>query len=80
MAEARRALATDKQIALDTLTQTDNATLNGHRVAAPWDPEPRPLGFRLLTIVEHLVQHKGQLFYYLKLQGKPVNTSNLWGM
>jgi hypothetical protein len=28
----------------------------------------------------HLAQHKGQLFYYLKLQGKPVNTTDLWGM
>jgi hypothetical protein len=28
----------------------------------------------------HLTQHKGQLFYYLKLQGKPVNTGDLWGM
>ncbi len=30
-------------------------------------------------MIEHLKQHKGQLFYYLKLQGKPVNTSDLWG-
>jgi hypothetical protein len=31
-------------------------------------------------MVEHLAQHKGQLFYYFKLQGKPVNTGHLWGM
>jgi hypothetical protein len=31
-------------------------------------------------MVGHLAQHKGQLFYYLKLQGKPVNTAHLWGM
>jgi hypothetical protein len=30
--------------------------------------------------IHHLQQHKGQLFYYLKLQGKPVNTEHLWGM
>ena len=38
------------------------------------------LGRRLLQMVEHLNQHKGQLFYYLKLQGVPVHTGNLWGM
>jgi hypothetical protein len=26
------------------------------------------------------IPHAGQLFYYLKLQGKPVNTGHLWGM
>ena len=38
------------------------------------------LGHRLLQMVDHLKQHKGQLFYYLKLQGKPVSTTDLWGM
>ena len=32
------------------------------------------------TGVDHLKEHKAQLFYYLKLQGKPVHTGNLWGM
>jgi hypothetical protein len=31
-------------------------------------------------MVTHLDVHKSQLFYYLKLQGKPVNTAHLWGM
>jgi len=30
-------------------------------------------------MIQHLNQHKGQLFYYLKLQGKPVSTPDLWG-
>ena len=29
-------------------------------------------------MIWHLGQHKAQLFYYLKLQGKNVNTMNLW--
>ncbi len=49
-------------------------------VTAPWDPTPRPLGYRLNEMIDHLISHKAQLFYYLKLQGKPVNTGNLWGM
>jgi hypothetical protein len=38
------------------------------------------LGPRLAQMVDHLVLHKAQLFYYLKLQGKPVHTGHLWGM
>jgi len=36
------------------------------------------LGLRLLQMIEHLKMHKSQLFYYLKLQGLPVNTMDLW--
>lgn len=39
-----------------------------------------PLGVRMIQMVDHLKQHKGQLFYYLKLQGQPVKTGDLWGM
>jgi hypothetical protein len=38
------------------------------------------LGHRLLQMVDHLKSHKAQLFYYFKLQGKPVHTGHLWGM
>jgi hypothetical protein len=31
-------------------------------------------------MIGHLAQHKAQLFYYLKLQGKPVHTGHLYGM
>ena len=34
---------------------------------APWDPTPLVLGHRMLQMVDHLKQHKGQLFYYLSL-------------
>jgi hypothetical protein len=30
-------------------------------------------------MTQHLERHKSQLFYYLKLQGKKVNTVDLWG-
>ena len=31
-------------------------------------------------MVGHLANHKAQLFYYLKLLGKDVNTMHLYGM
>jgi hypothetical protein len=30
-------------------------------------------------MIRHLAQHKGQLFYYLKLMGRDVDSSDLWG-
>jgi uncharacterized damage-inducible protein DinB len=77
VAAAKQALAADKQLALSMLADTPDLE---EPTAAPWDPSEVPLGQRLLQMVDHLKQHKAQLFYYLKLQGNPVNTTHLWGM
>ncbi len=79
VAEAKKLFAEDKQVALDILAKCSEERLAKEPAPAPWDSSEMILGHRLLQMVEHLKQHKGQLFYYLKLQGKPVNTSHLWG-
>jgi len=79
VAEARRLLAEDKKLALAMIDQSGEDDLVNRTVTAPWDPTETPLGRMLLQMVGHLEQHKAQLYYYLKLQGKPVNTGNLWG-
>jgi uncharacterized damage-inducible protein DinB len=78
--EARRALAADKRLALEMIAKAGETDLTQKRVASPWDPTPRLLGYQLSEMIDHLISHKAQLFYYLKLQGKPVNTGHLWGM
>jgi uncharacterized damage-inducible protein DinB len=78
VAEARRRLDEDKRVALETLAATTEEKLATEPAPAPWDRTPMVLGHRLLQMVDHLKQHKGQLFYYLKLEGKPVNTGDLW--
>jgi hypothetical protein len=78
--ETLQKLAEDKRTALEQVKKAGEKDLASKMVVAPWDPTPVPLGQRLLSMVGHLQQHKGQLFYYLKLQGKPVHTGNLWGM
>ena len=81
VAEARKKLAADKQVALDALAKVGERGLNETLVDAPWAPGvKKPLGQHALEMVSHLAQHKSQLYYYLKLQGKPVNTMHLWGM
>lgn len=80
VAAARKELAEDKQLSLEMLAKASDEDLAGKPAPAPWDPRPVTLGKRLQGMVLHISQHKGQLFYYLKLQGKPVNTHDLWGM
>lgn len=81
VAQAKTLLAADKKLALEMLARCSEDELASKPVAAPWSPNaPKPLGYQILHMIDHLKQHKGQLFYYLKLQGKPVHTGHLWGM
>ena len=68
--------AGDKKFALDMLATCSENDLANKTASAPWNPREMILGYRLLQMIDHLKQHKAQLFYYLKLQGKLVNTGN----
>ena len=80
VAAVRRALAEDKTLALRTIDEAGEKRLASEETTAPWDPTPMILGHRLLHMIGHLGNHESQLFYYLKLMGKPVNTMHLYGM
>jgi hypothetical protein len=78
--EAARLLAEDRILALHMIDHAGELDLAIKQVAAPWAPDVKyPLGRHFLQMIQHLDRHKSQLFYYLKLQGKPVNTEDLWG-
>jgi len=78
--DVREALAADKQVGLAMLAEAGEQRLATEQSTAPWDKTEMLLGQRLMHMVGHLSHHKSQLFYYLKLQGKPVNTWNLYGV
>jgi uncharacterized damage-inducible protein DinB len=80
VAAARKELDNDKKLSLEMLAQISDDDLAKKPAPAPWDPRPVILGKRLMGMVQHIVQHKAQLYYYLKLQGKPVTTHDLYGM
>jgi hypothetical protein len=81
VAEARRLLAEDRKLALDMIREAGEAKLADMMVAAPWAPQDQqPLGRQFLGMISHLQTHKSQLFYYLKLMGRDVNTMHMWGM
>jgi len=80
VAAARAALESDRDLCLAVIDEASAEDLANRLVPAPWNPAPTALGRQLLMSINHLNSHKSQLFYYLKLQGRPVHTGTLWGM
>jgi uncharacterized damage-inducible protein DinB len=77
--EALELLAADRRLAIRCLQDVGEADLLQRNVTAPWGGPAMPLLQQLLRMIAHLAQHKGQLFYYLKLMGRDVRTNDLWG-
>ena len=77
--QALELLAENRSLAVGCIAQADEADLLGRKLAAPWGGPQYFLFQHLLHMIAHLAQHKGQLFYYLKLMGKDLGTADLWG-
>ncbi len=81
VADAAKRIEADHRTALEMVAKAGESDLATKRVAAPWDPTEMLLGEQCLMMIDaHLATHKAQLFYYLKLMGKPVHTGHLYGM
>jgi hypothetical protein len=76
---ALRLLGEDRELARRYLAAVDEPKLLAERYPAPWGGPPLTLFQHLESMIIHLGQHKGQLFYYLKLMGQDVDTADLWG-
>ena len=76
--QALKLLAEDKELTLCSISEADDSSLLDKAFKAPWGGPEQFLFHHLLQMIVHLTHHKGQLFYYLKLMGKDVNTSDLW--
>ena len=80
VADVLKRLEAEKELALERVAKAGEEDLAKKKVPAPWNPTPQVLGQQMLFMVEHLKTHKAQLFYYLKLLGKPVHTGHMYGM
>lgn len=78
--QALELLVADRYLAIGCIQAAGEANLLERNVAAPWGGPEVSLFQQLLHMIAHLAQHKGQLFYYLKLMGKDVKTGDLWGV
>ena len=79
VAEALDRLAADSRLTLACLDDIEDSRLLSGTIPAPWGGPDLCLFQHLYRMIAHLSQHKGQLFYYLKLMGKNVSTEDLWG-
>ncbi|MFH0992684.1 MAG: DinB family protein [bacterium] len=77
--QALELLMNDRNLALRCIEETEEADLLARRFTAPWGGSEASLFQHLLLMIAHLAQHKGQLFYYLKLMENDLSTSDLWG-
>jgi uncharacterized damage-inducible protein DinB len=77
--QALELLASDRRLALRCIGEAEESELLAERFTAPWGGRELSLFQHLLLMIAHLAQHKGQLFYYMKLMGKDLNTGDLWG-
>ena len=81
VAQAREALAEDKKTGLAMVAQAGEDEMSSKMCSAPWEQgNDKLLGKHMLEMVHHLAIHKAQLFYYLKLMDRPVDTMSLWGV
>jgi uncharacterized damage-inducible protein DinB len=78
--EALELLEADKKLTLICIADLDERRLLDNTFAAPWGGPELFLFQHLLQMIAHLAQHKGQLFYYLKMMGRNINTNDLWGL
>ncbi len=79
VAEAVRLLAEDRRLTARCLEGVDAAALLMPASQPPWGGPVLSLFEQIQLMIAHLAQHKGQLFYYLKLMGREVGTADLWG-
>jgi uncharacterized damage-inducible protein DinB len=78
--QALKMLAADKAMCMKYIDEVGEDGLANKKIAAPWGGPARPLYQQFNHMIGHLIGHKGQLYYYLKLQGRPVHTGTLYGM
>ncbi len=78
--QALSLLAEDRILAVRCIGDAQESDLLSKRCVAPWGGPETSLFEHLMLMIDHLAQHKGQLFYYLKLMGRDVNTGDLWGV
>ncbi len=75
--DALAKLEKDKSVLRDVLTGVTEEDFAGKIVSVPWGWKAK-MELMALNFRDHFVNHKMQLFTYLKLLGLPVNTETLY--
>ena len=79
-AEALKAIDQDWELMKQELEKITDGEFNQNKVNVPWMPFPMTITDYMMQAMQHLSNHRMQLYTWLKLSGEDLNTSHLYGM
>jgi uncharacterized damage-inducible protein DinB len=79
-AEALKEIDEDWALLKQTMEKITDGEFNDNKINVPWMPFPMTLVEYMMQSMEHLSNHRMQLFIWLKLAGEKLHTGHLYGM
>jgi uncharacterized damage-inducible protein DinB len=79
-AEALQEIDQDWKLLEQEIEKITDGEFNQNKIDVPWMPFPMTLVEFMMQAMEHLSNHRMQLFIWLKLSGEALNTGHLYGM
>lgn len=79
-AEALKEIDQDWELLKQEIEKITDGEFNQNKINVPWMPFPMTILELMMQSMEHLSNHRMQLFTWLKLSGEELNTGHLYGM
>lgn len=79
-AEALKEIDQDWELLKQEFEKITDGEFNQNKINVPWMPFPMTLIEYMMQAMEHLSNHRMQLFTWLKLSGEELHTGHLYGM
>jgi uncharacterized damage-inducible protein DinB len=78
--EALKEIDDDWALLKQEMEKITDGEFNGNALKVPWMPFPMTILEYMMQAMEHLSNHRMQLFIWLKLSGEKLHTGHLYGM
>jgi uncharacterized damage-inducible protein DinB len=79
-AEALKEIEQDWELLKQEMEKITDGEFNQNKINVPWMPFPMTYEEYMMQAMEHLSNHRMQLFTWLKLSGEELHTGHLYGM
>lgn len=79
-AEALKEIDQDWELLKREFDKITDGEFNQNKINVPWMPQPMTYVEFMMQAMEHLSNHRMQLFIWLKLSGEALHTGHLYGM
>ena len=78
--EALKEIDDDWELLKLEMEKITDGEFNANKIDVPWMPFPMTIVEYMMQTMEHLSNHRMQLFIWLKLAGEKLHTGHLYGM